>query len=112
MVAVKVQYLIVVVFVVELQYLMVVFFWEVQHLMVVVVVVEQIIQNKYYPIHPHFEPHQNVVRVPHHYPPSMPHLLYLSLSSSSEYMESSLKFVNKDYSFLGIAAIELSSNVS
>ena len=60
-VSAKVQYFILMVALVEVQYLMVVFVLEVQHLMVVVVVVDQILQNKYYPICIHFEPHQNLV---------------------------------------------------
>ena len=63
---------------VKLQYLIVmVFVLEVQNLMLVVVVVEHIPQNKYEPIHLHFEPNQNMVLVPHHHPTLMQYLLYL-----------------------------------
>ena len=55
----------------------VVFVLEVQNLMVVVVVLEQILQNKYYPIHVHFEPHHNVIRVIRHYPPPIQYLNYI-----------------------------------
>ena len=60
-VAAKVQNLITMAVVVGVQYLMVVFVLELHHLMMVVVFVEHILQNKYYPIHIHFEMHQNMV---------------------------------------------------